>query len=319
MPGQAHNHLPRLAEWRRLAPALPCLLLGLLLAAPAEATSPGRDGAVVFSRHAAGPRNAPSDLWVATRSGEQRRLTASRRASETEAAFSPNGRTIAYTRRVGENTGIWLMNADGSHKRQLVDTRLNEFSPSFFPSGESLAFTTFEEGARGRWEILSIRTDGSALTRLVEKATEPEISPDGRWLAYLPHDGQGIRLRDLRGGETVQLTMGMAAGPDFSPDGSRIAYLGRRPCGDSGMRAGIVIADLDGGPPRWLPHSCGKGFVDAVWSPSGKRLLLTRIRAREERLPTQLKMFSSTGVPLPGAPRHMRGTDESSPTWQPLH
>jgi Tol biopolymer transport system component len=57
-----------------------------------------------------------------------------------EAAWSPDGRQIAYTARLGrDEMGIWVMDADGSHRRLLTHGAEAYVGPVWLPDG--IAFT----------------------------------------------------------------------------------------------------------------------------------------------------------------------------------
>jgi dipeptidyl aminopeptidase/acylaminoacyl peptidase len=82
-----------------------------------------------------------------------------------------------------------------------------------------------------------LATDGSAppvpLTR-GHRDTDPQVSPDGRWVAFLRAEPKGrpqLHLVEAAGGEPVRLTdlpLG-AQGARFSPDGTRLAFVARVP------------------------------------------------------------------------------------------
>src|SRR3954449_6986301 len=65
----------------------------------------------------------------------------------------------------------------------------------------------------------------------LEAAANPQISPDGRWIAYVRRSGDimtdrfrpSIWLIDTRTGEQVPLATG-ASQPRWSPDSTRLAY-----------------------------------------------------------------------------------------------
>ena len=64
--------------------------------------------------------------------------------------------------------------------------------------------------------------------------TSPELSRDGRWVAFLRAEPEGkpqVHVVETAGGEPVRLTNAPlgASEPRFSPDGTRIAYVARVP------------------------------------------------------------------------------------------
>lgn len=291
----------------------------LLLAAPAEAAWPGKNGAIAFSRSDSTSVRSKSDIWIETRSGKQRRLTATPGIDETEPSFSPNGRLIVYVRRAGGDADVWLMNSDGTGKRPLVDSEIDEFEPAFFPSGRSLVFTRFD-GERD-WMVLSVRRDGTGVRRQAGNASEPVVSPDGRWLAYSQHgDGGGILLRNLRTEKTRRLTTGSAQQLDFSPNGRRLVFTGQRPCRRGGsLRFVVLTVGVGGGPARILRRGCRREFISPAWSPNGRRIVFTHKRQQgSSRLFFRLGVMTAGGGPAGGAPRHRAGANEIFPSWQPL-
>lgn len=294
-----------------------CLLAPLSSSAPAEAAWPGGNGAIAFARSSSA--QSPSDIWIQTRSGQQRRLTASPGVEETSPAFSPDGRLIAYVRRESEDADIWLMRSDGSQKRQVVDSGSDDLQPSFFPGGQSLVFTIFD-GERG-WTVDSVRIDGGGMRPQVFDGSHPVVSPNGRWLAYSREgDGGGIGLRDLRTRKISRLTSGSAQELDFSPDGRRLVFTGQRRCGggDRHLRFALLSVGLSGGQPHILRRSCKREFIAPAWSPNGSRIVFTRKTQEGGRLHFQLAMTTPSGAPASGAPEHRRGSEEIFPAWQPL-
>ena len=85
----------------------------------------------------------------------------------------------------------------------------------------------------------------------LEVATDPQISPDGRWIAYVRRSGDimtdrfrpTIWLIDTRSGEQTPLVAGTGAHsqPRWSPDGDRLAYISTAEGG-----AAAAVRALDG-------------------------------------------------------------------------
>jgi Tol biopolymer transport system component len=286
--------------------------MSLLLAAPAEAAWPGRDGAIAFGR--------ANDISVQLPSGKQRRLTDGE-AANAEPAYSRDGRQIAFVRFFSNGgSDIWVMNSDGSNQRPVTKTPEGEVQPAFFPSGRSVAFV--RSSPTTGFEVFSVRLDGTGERRLAEGATFPAISPNGRWLAFTRRPSRnGIGLLDLRSGKERRLPTGISQDADFSPDGRRLVFAGQRPCGSKGARRlALLTIGLRDSRPRMLLPTCGRPFLpfNPAWSPRGNRIVFVRRDNPAGSAVSRLQMLNLRGRLIPGAPRHRPGTSEFSPSWQPL-
>lgn len=128
--------------------------------------------------------------------------------------------------------------------------------------------------------------------RRLKLPSDPEISPDGRRVAYVlteaTEEGDGYRSRiwlaDTDGAGSRPLTEGGRRdwAPRWSPDGRMLAFLSDR---DGTTKIWLVHAD--GGEARALP-SCPAGAWPAAWSPDGKRLAFPA-PVHEEPLPSLVR------------------------------
>src|SRR5829696_7869669 len=113
-----------------------------------------------------------------------RRLT-DNAATDTTPAWSPGGRTLAFTSTRDGNSEIYVMDADGTGTPiNLTNHPGSDQLPVFSPDGTTLAFTTSRDG---NFELYLMAADGSNLTNLTRNPANdawPEFSPDGSRLAF---------------------------------------------------------------------------------------------------------------------------------------
>ncbi|MBA3804892.1 MAG: S9 family peptidase [Acidobacteria bacterium] len=110
----------------------------------------------------------------------------------------------------------------------------------------------------------------------LRRVSDPQLSPDGKWVAYTIADPNvaanrsvtQIYLVAVAGGEPKALTSGDAStsSPRWSPDGKRLAFT-------TGGQIWTMEASTGGGRRQVSYISTGAG--DPVWSPDGKMIAFT--------------------------------------------
>jgi Tol biopolymer transport system component len=166
-----------------------------------------------------------------TDGSDQRNLTHTLEAEEYAAAWSPDGRTIAFAAYDGWSNRIFVISADGSGKRALPPA-ITETFMSWSPDGRKLAF--FDRG------ISVVNADGSGLRRLARNVAfhGPSWSPDGRKITF-------VRLRHPKKrrpatGEPPARRPSLAPASDLyvmNTDGSGQRNLTRTPTASDGWAA----------------------------------------------------------------------------------
>jgi len=229
-----------------------------------------------------------------------------------KAAVSPDGRTIAFTRRMAGRDGIRVMPADGSAPaRPLTDTIAEDRWPMF--AGDRLFFHRVEDGGADL-RVLDTQTgDVSILAFETEQPGQGAFSPDGRQVVYCAviDDRRVIRVveRDTLRRRTLPLPPGSeGCFPRWSPDGKRIGFL--------------LLRD-----DRWVPASAqpdGSDLQAAVtmegwtvaagpidWHGDGRRLMVTAKAGRHaESDIVAIQPAADTVERLTDTP-----TAEFSPAW----
>ena len=179
--------------------------------------------------------SARGDLFsVPTEHGGTRDLTGTPGIDEDHPAWSPDGRTIAYTTDVGGGQQVAVRPAEGGAERVLTHFTTGYFyGPMFSPDGKTLAFS---DGEHRLW-LLSV---GGGEPRQVAQDKVREIhdqafSPDGRWLAFSMaannrSRNQDLYLYEIGAGRLTKVSDGGAQdnSPVFSADGKYIYFISNR-------------------------------------------------------------------------------------------
>jgi serine/threonine-protein kinase len=140
------------------------------------------DGTRVVYATAVTPENNPSILDIAQGTSRRLRREAAR---EQQPSWSHDDRWILFASdRNGAGLQIWRQAADGTGEPELLVA--SGSYPIMTPDGTRLIFAGTR--APGNVDIMQMMLDGSSrVVPLVESPfteNRPEISPDGRWLAY---------------------------------------------------------------------------------------------------------------------------------------
>ncbi|HLC04346.1 MAG TPA: S9 family peptidase [Anaerolineales bacterium] len=187
--------------------------------------------------------------------------------------WSPDGKTLVFT----DKGHVWLVDVGGGLPTKITSFTTRAGSPRWMPDGHHI-LVTVERDERARI-LMTDRT--GAWPRPVSSGpgddSDPEVSPDARFVAYLHHpdddlDRTDIMLSEIEGGIVGPVTHTPGnenSAPDWSPDSQRIAYTSERP----GFFE-LFIFEVEGGREHQVTH-LGHDIDDYVWAPEGDRLAVT--------------------------------------------
>lgn len=241
-----------------------------------------------------------------------------------EPAWSPDGTTLAYMLSLpGTGNDIpglqislicGLDRATGKGRVLLQGNTSTEAleEPAWMPDGHAMLVTRRTTAAdpqtgyiSGKVAIVRYQLASGAAQVLVEGATSPAISPDGRQLAYVRYDEQTTdvvlvlaKADGMEGGliAETQPPFGVFTAPRWSPDGTHLLFSASRgpvppapaPAGGRSLLdilLGVQVAQAHGEPAcLWMVDKDGQNMQQmslpnlddprSAWSPDGSLIAL---------------------------------------------
>jgi tricorn protease len=190
-------------------------------------SAPGPDGnRAVFS--------ARGDIFtIPAEKGEVRNLTATPGVNEGRAAWSPDGKLIAYfSDRDGEYE-LYVRPGDGTGKERKL-TKGNEtyyFGLRWSPDSEKIL--TYDAEMNLRWVEVESGKQHDIHLGLARRQFNTSWSPDSRWVAFAEQEANGYRsifLHDTEEGETTRVTGALTddSSPAFDREGKYLFFASAR-------------------------------------------------------------------------------------------
>ena len=251
------------------------------------------DGNFLVISHKDSPKEAPALFAVAIDTGEKRRLTSPPSTlsnvsrGDTNPAFSPDGRTLAFMRWSDLRTDLYLLPVSdalqpvGEAKR--IPLGQLKFNLAWTEDGHEIVFSS---SGQGLWRIgvsgSATRSAEPARLPFGDNAQVPAISRRGHRLAYSNESFPkgsiwrmavpgGLSARDVTKARSSNRSFISSTqddyAPQFSPDGRRIAFVSER----SG-HSEIWVCNSDGSSPVQVTSFQGPYVTTPRWSPDGTRI-----------------------------------------------
>ena len=165
-------------------------------------------------------------------------------------AWTPDGRTIAYTARRPDTNDfdIYAKDLAGGAERRLTRVDGVDDGPEYSPDGKWIYFNSTRSGAMQIWRARA--SDGANPEQVTRDPNFrdwfPHFSPDGKWIAFIsfgldialgdhpPNRDVTLRIMPADGSAPPQVLTRLFGGqgtinvPSWSPDGKSIAFVSYR-------------------------------------------------------------------------------------------
>lgn len=275
---------------------------------PAEARSAA--GRIVF----ASSRDGFLDVFVVNADGSGLTKLTRGVGHEYAPAPSPGGVWIAY--RDDARDRLMLIDSRGRARRPLPCA----FAASWSPKGQLLACAViglrdWVRGGSSGGGVGVVDVRSGTLRRLSPEGGSPAWSPDGRRVAFVGSDGEGVFVVSSSGGRSRKLTAAALSGSStgwgdelsWSGDGRTIAFVRRD--------AVLAAVDVATGRTRAIARHADPGAPS--FSADGSRLAYTARVGRGSGARTEVFVVGRDGAGARAVTRGRRGESSKSPRWLP--
>jgi dipeptidyl aminopeptidase/acylaminoacyl peptidase len=251
----------------------------------------GRLAVVPVTRYDIGDNKGLTDLWLQPTTGGAARQLTSGSSPDTQPAFSPDGRWIAFVSKRGkdEQTQIYVIAVDGGEALRVTNVPTGVSVPKWFPDSRRIAFVSSIWTDLAGWEAqgkrLKEREDSKMSAKVWDRA------PIAYWDHLVDDREPHLFAIDRSGGEPLAITRysGYSLSRqeyngfsyDISPDGREVAYAAN--IDRTGIEPNfdvIVLPACGCQPARDITSDNPANDASPRYSPDGRYLAFTQQRIR---------------------------------------
>lgn len=107
--------------------------------------------------------------------------------------FSPDGRRVVFSRtRAGSGRDLFLLDRESGTLQQLTDDEALDLDPVFTPDGGAVIFSSDRTGVFNLYRLELASGATVRLTNVLTGAFQPDVSPDGSWIAWTAYSSRGF-------------------------------------------------------------------------------------------------------------------------------
>jgi dipeptidyl aminopeptidase/acylaminoacyl peptidase len=227
-----------------------------------------------------------ADLYmVATGGGRPQRLT-SAQGNESEPAFSPDGRWIAFVARRGDDKQpqLYVIGTNGGEAVRISDLPTGVSAPHWFPDSRRIAFISEVWPEIIDWEKSREKLKAREESKMT--AMTWDRPPVTHWDHFIEDRVPHLYSIPIEGGTATAITPGSGRylprrengtdSYDISPDGQEVAFVSNSDAVGNAENLDVCVVALSGGAARNLTAGNPASDEEPRYSPDGRYLAYTR-------------------------------------------